>query len=230
MRLVLIASDPSEFRGVFKHLREVRTVRPMVDWARTARLQDYTVLLAANGAGPKRAALAVDGTAVFRPDALLSIGYCGATAPDLAPADLLVASQVVWENVVYPASPVSSGKPHKVGVLRTLDHIAGQSGEKLYWYRMGAEAVDMEASAVAQKAQARQIPFHCIKAVTDLAAETFENDLNSALRADGHFDTIKILGSTLRQPWVRVPELFRLRNRSTRAANALGDFLADCRF
>jgi len=88
----------------------------------------------------------------------------------------------------------------------------------------------MEASAVAQKAQARQIPFHCIKAVTDLAAETFENDLNSALRADGHFDTIKILGSTLRQPWVRVPELFRLRNRSTRAANALGDFLADCRF
>ncbi len=88
----------------------------------------------------------------------------------------------------------------------------------------------MEAAAVAERALARGIPFYCVKAVSDLADETLANDLNAAMRPDGHFDTIKVLGSTLRHPLVRVPELLRLRRRSARAAICLGDFFADCRF
>jgi hypothetical protein len=56
------------------------------------------------------------------------------------------------------------------------------------------------------------------------------NDFNAALRSDGHFDTIRILASSLRRPWVRLPELFRLRVRCARAARSLGDFIAGCRF
>jgi len=230
MRLVLIASDRREFRGILSRARDVPCVNSRVRWAREARLHEHTVLLVANGAGPKQAAMAVDAASVFRPDALVSVGFCGAVAPELAPADLLVASQVVGEDDVYPAKPVASQTPHKLGVVRTLDHIAESSMEKAYWYKTGAAAVDMEASAVARSAQDRRLPFYCIKVVTDLAGETLENDLNSALRADGHFDTIKVLGSTLRRPLVRVPELIRLRSRSARAAQVLGEFLADCRF
>jgi len=230
MRLVLIASDRREFRGILSRVLDVQCVNSRVRWARAARLHEHTVLLVANGAGSKQAALAVDAATVFRPDALLSVGFCGAVAPELALADLLVASQVVGEDATYPAQPVSSQISHKLGVVRTLDHIAESSMEKAYWYKTGATAVDMEASAVARNAQAHHLPFYCIKVVTDLAGETLENDLNSALRADGHFDTIRILGSTLRQPLVRVPELLRLRSRSARAAQVLGDFFADCRF
>ena len=88
----------------------------------------------------------------------------------------------------------------------------------------------MEAAAVAARAQAYGLPFYCIKAVSDLADETLTIDLNAALRPDGHLDTIKILGSTLRHPVARGPELLRLRSRAVRAGNSLGDFFANCRF
>jgi hypothetical protein len=88
----------------------------------------------------------------------------------------------------------------------------------------------MEAAGVAQRAQSLGLPFFCIKSVTDLAGETMANDFNAVLRSDGHFDTIKLLASSLRDPWVRLPELFRLRSRGLLAARSLGDFIADCRF
>ena len=88
----------------------------------------------------------------------------------------------------------------------------------------------MEAAGVAARAEALGRPFYCIKTVTDLAGESMANDFNSALRSDGHFDTMKILTSSLRHPSVRLPELFRLRKRCLRASKVLGDFVADCRF
>jgi hypothetical protein len=88
----------------------------------------------------------------------------------------------------------------------------------------------MEARGVAARTEALGIPFSCIRAVTDVARENLANDFNAALRPDGHFGTMNILRGALRQPTVRFPELFRLRNRSIRAARTLGDFIADCRF
>ena len=90
--------------------------------------------------------------------------------------------------------------------------------------------MDMEAAGLAAWAAARNLPFYCIRAVTDLAHETFSNDFGAALRGDGHFDTIVILRASLRRPAERLPELFRLRRRCVRAARVLGDFFANCRF
>jgi hypothetical protein len=115
-------------------------------------------------------------------------------------------------------------------VIRTIDHIAQTAKEKHAWRSTGALAVEMEAGAVADRARSLGLPFYCIKAVSDLADETLTIDLNAALRPDGHFDTIKVLGSTLRHPLFRIPELLRLWRRSAGAANCLGDFFADCRF
>ena len=89
---------------------------------------------------------------------------------------------------------------------------------------------EMEAAGVAERAEALGLPFYCVRAVTDLASEDMANDLNGALREDGHFDTMHILRGTLRNPWLCLPELFRLRNRCIRAASVLGEFIADCRF
>jgi hypothetical protein len=56
------------------------------------------------------------------------------------------------------------------------------------------------------------------------------NDFNVVLRSDGRFDTMKVLLLSLRHPWVRLPELFRLQRRCALAARSLGEFIADCRF
>ena len=65
----------------------------------------------------------------------------------------------------------------------------------------------MEAGGVAQRAQARGVPFYCVRVVTDLADEDMANNFNQALRPDGHFATINILRGALRNPLVRLPEL-----------------------
>jgi len=231
MKLLVVASEPMEFRGLLARASSPRPAAVKADWARTVTLGEHELLLLANGASRRRAAAAVDaGLCCYRADALVSYGLCGAVDPDLAPAQIVVATEVVYGEARYAAAGLKATRPHRPGVVRTLDHIAQSAEEKRAWRSTGAIAVEMEAAAVAERAEVGRLPFFCIKAVSDLANESLANDLNAVLRPDGHFDTIKVLGSTLRHPLVRVPELFRLWRRSARAANRLGEFFADCRF
>jgi adenosylhomocysteine nucleosidase len=216
MKLLLVASDPREFQAL----------QP-----RMPHLGSHQFLLTANGAGAHRAAAAVDAAlATFHPDAVLSVGFCGALAPDLAIADIVVGTTILAGGRAFAAQSPTASRPHRLGPVCSLDHVAPTAAEKSDLASTGAIAVEMEAAGVAERAQALGLPFFCIKAVTDLAGETMANDFNAALRSDGRFDTIKILASSLRHPWVRLPELFRLRTRCVRAARSLGEFIADCRF
>jgi adenosylhomocysteine nucleosidase len=231
MKILIAASDPREFTGLVTRSEAVFKAPSGPDWARSGRLGEYDVLLVANGVGRRRVAAAIDAAiSDFRPDALVSTGFCGAVAPELGLNEIVVATEVADSRARYATTPLAAAANHRRGVVRTIDHIAQTAEERRFWRSTGAIAVEMEAAAVAGRAQARSLPFYCIKAVSDLADETLAIDLNAALRPDGHFDTIKVLGLTLRHPLARVPELLRLRSRSARAAKRLGDFLADCRF
>jgi len=211
MNLLFVASDRMELR----HLRcpgdDIRTV--------------------ANGAGAHRAAAAVDeALRNFHPEALISMGFCGALDPSLAIGDIVVATTVFAADRAFPAEPPVTSMPHRAGPVRTADRVVATAEEKKQLHSTGAIAVEMEAAGVAQRAQKLGVPFFCIKSVTDLADETMANDFNAVLRSDGRFDTMKVLLSSLRHPWVRLPELFRLQRRCVLAARSLGEFIADCRF
>jgi len=230
MKILIAASEPREFAGLVARA-EALSEMPGAGWARSARLGAHDLLLVANGAGSRRVAAAIDAAlSGFCADALVSAGFCGAVAPELGLAEIVVATEVANDHASYAVAPLEAAANHRRGVVRTIDHIAQTAEEKRIWRSTGAIAVEMEAAAAAQRAQTLGLPFYCIKAVSDLADETLAIDLNAALRPDGHFDTIKILGSTLRHPVVRVPALLRLRSRAVRAANSLGDFFVDCRF
>ena len=241
MKLLFVASDRREFAGLLTHVAQVRPAGLAVDWSRAGRLGGNDVLLVANGVGWKRAAAAVDAAAGgFRPDAVVSMGFCGALDERLEIADVVVATSIVAQAFL-PVSPTYTGKNACatatgknacaiVGPICSIDHVAATAAEKRALRDSGAIAVEMEAAGVAQRAEALQLPFYCVKAVTDLAGESMANDFNSALRSDGHFDTISVFKGTLRHPTIRIPELIRLRKRCARAARELGEFLADCRF
>jgi adenosylhomocysteine nucleosidase len=202
-----------------------------VDWARVSHLGSHDVLAVANGAGALRAASAVDAACeVFLPDAVISTGFCGALDPALALSDVVVATSVVAAGRRYDALPVSTASPHRAGVVCSIDHVAQSAEEKRRLRAGGAMVVEMEAAGVAARAQARGLPFYCVRVVTDLAGETMANDFNAALRADGHFDTMVVLRGALCRPLARLPELCRLRQRSVRAARVLGVFFANCRY
>ena len=232
MRLLVIAADPMEFCGAELHsARRFKIGAGAVDWARAIQLVSHELLLVANGAGARRAAAAVDAACeVFLPDAVISAGFCGALDPALALADVVVATSIVAADRRYNALPVSSTAPHHSGVVCSIDRVAQTAEEKRLLRAGGGMVVEMEAAGVAARVEARELPFYCIRVVTDLADESMANDFNAALRADGHFDTMVILIGALRRPLARLPELCRLRQRSVRAARVLGNFIADCRF
>jgi nucleoside phosphorylase len=228
MRLLFIAADPIEFRGMLRHCRTAHPYPVSVHWARRGKLAGNDVLLAANGAGRARAASAFDATfQPFAPDAVISTGFCGALDPSLTLAHVVTATCVAGGGECFETQVLAAPR---AGVDCTVDYVACTAEEKNTLRESGGTIVEMEAAGVAARAKERGVPFYCVRSVTDLAGESFENDFNSALRSDGHFDKMLILRGTLRRPMARLPELFRLRSRSVRAARALGDFFADCRF
>jgi adenosylhomocysteine nucleosidase len=231
MRFLMVASIPMEFPAVIARATEQRRAEVGVDWARRIRMGGNELMLLANGAGAERASAAVDAAFdVFRPDALVSTGFCGALDPALAIADIVVATEVADNGRRYPAMPVINARAHRRGVVRTNSRVAQTAEERRSLRATGASVVEMEAAGVAERARIHGLPFYCVKVVTDLAGETMANDFNRALRKDGHFDTIVLLKGTLRHPFARIRELLRLQRRSVLAARALGDFIADSRF
>jgi adenosylhomocysteine nucleosidase len=226
MRILFVASDRMEFTGILRHTAAVRPAPVAVDWARTGRLGDAEVMLVANGVGCQRAATAVDAALeTFPADAVVSTGFCGALDDQLQIADVVVG------QAGRPVQP-SEARSFRisVGPICSVDHVVRTAEEKRQLRSTGACAVEMEAAGVSSRAEVHGLPFYCVRAVTDLAGETLANDFNAALRADGHFATMIILGQAFRRPGERFPELLRLRGRCTRAARVLGDFFADCRF
>jgi len=232
MKILLVAADPMEFSGMLSLASDNGPAPPAaVDWARCARLGGHEALLAANGAGWRRAAAAVDATtAVFGPEAVFSTGFCGALDPQFQIADVVVATAIEAGEHRFPALPAQGPFQVYAGPICSIDHVAGSAEEKQRLRASGACAVEMEAGGVAGRAAELGLPFYCVRSVTDLAGESFSIDFNRVLRSDGHFDTMKILSEALRHPASRLPELLRLRSRSLRAARALGEFFADCRF
>jgi adenosylhomocysteine nucleosidase len=231
MRLLFVASDPMEFRGIAAPAEEKRKSRIGVDWALSARLHGNQVLLAANGVGWKRAAAAVDAAhTVFPADAVVSTGFCGALDPQLAIGDVVLATCVVGPESRYPALPITGGSRATKGLVISTDHVVGSAEEKRTLHQKGGSAVEMEAAGIAARAQALGLPFFCVRAVTDLATENMATDFNAVLRPDGHFATIGIFRQLLGRPIARLPELVRLRQNCVKAAKSLGEFFADCRF
>jgi nucleoside phosphorylase len=123
-----------------------------------------------------------------------------------------------------------SRERYKIGKLLSIDHVVSTVAEKAELHRTGADAVEMEAAAVAAKAAEWNIPFYCIRVITDTAVESFPLDFNRMRDSNGRFSRARILVSALRRPGSVVPELLKLNKRSKDASQALGDFLVDASF
>lgn len=197
-------------------------------WTRVATWRAQTVTLVANGVGPTQSAAA----ARAFPDAaaIISIGFCGALDLGLDIGDVIVADKVFFSSQMFDCQPVSTSAKYYSGSLFSSPRIAASAEEKRRLRESGAVAVEMEAGAVAEYAKERHVPFFCVRAVSDLASESFANDFNAALGPDGQYRITRLIGSAILQPHTRFPELIRLKNRCDIAAERLGDFLDSCSF
>jgi adenosylhomocysteine nucleosidase len=225
--LVLVAAERRELEGLLVHVDEISTPDWPLDFARKGRLNGVPIVMVANGPGPKLAGSAVDVVNQNEEmDALVSIGFCGGLRPSLHALDVLVVTEV---NGFGPALMPSSSRPFKTGKLLSIDRVVSTAAEKSEFAK-DADAVEMEAAAVADRANQYRVPFYAVRVVTDTCEESFPLDFNQMRGDDGRFSRIKIIAAALVRPATVFPELFKLNKRTKRASQALGDFLADARF
>jgi adenosylhomocysteine nucleosidase len=226
--LVFVAAERRELEALVRHCEGIRRPDWPLDFARIGQLRGAPVALVANGPGSKLAGAAVDLVKEREQmDALISTGFCGGLEPSLGPCEIFVAGEVVGAG---PALSPTSSLPFKSGKLLSLDRVVWSAKEKRKLAESGASAVDMEALAVGERARQWNVPFYAIRVVSDTCDETFPLDFNQFRGMDGRFSRTRIAGAALKRPVTVMPELMRLNKRTKRAAQALGDFLADSRF
>jgi len=231
---LVVAAERRELDGVLKRWGACSKLDwPEARHAFEAHARGDRWLLVANGPGPRlvQQALArrmnVSGlkTDTIGPTVnlagVISTGFCGALDPALQVGDIVVGGD----------SPVQSNRPFVRGEILSRDRVAVTSAEKAaIRAKTGAVAVEMESAAVALKAAEWGVPFFCVRAVSDTAADNLPLDFNLFRDAEGRFSRGRIALAAMARPFSVMPGLLDLDRSSRRAAEALGEFLADCRF
>jgi len=175
--------------------------------------------MVANGPGSRLVDQVLDGKKDV--DGIISTGLCGALDPVLRVGDIVVSGDM----------PLASDVRFVRGEVHSVDRVVATAREKrLLRNRTGAIAVDMEAAAVEHKAAEWQVPFLCIRVVSDTAGENLPLDFNRYRSARGDFSRTRIALAAVARPFTTLPQLMEFDRNCRRAADALGEFLADCRF
>jgi 4-hydroxy-3-methylbut-2-en-1-yl diphosphate reductase len=131
------------------------------------------------GMGPARARIAAArGLGVEGAYAVVVAGVCGAVSPDLAPGDVVCATELRREDaepVLVPGSALLTsalrrrGLPTHAGPVLSTDHIAGIE-ERRRLQGSGALALDMESAWLAEAVAGR--PFAVLRVVVETAARS----------------------------------------------------------
>lgn len=225
--LLFIAADPRECVEWVRHWPQSADAKLPVHWSRYGIWNGRAVTAIANGAGWQRAYDAVRAAAaVSSLEAVCSIGFCGALDTALRVGDVVHVTEVRTPN--GPVSQTAGGK--QLLVCESVDHIVTTADEKRTLRNAGASVVEMEAAGVARAALELGIPFHCVRAVSDLADESFVNDFGAALLPDGRFSVARLIWGAMGNPVARFAELIRLGRRTALASRNLGEALANDSF
>ena len=230
--LAFVAAEAREFSGLVRHAERVVRLNWPLDFARRIWLNGHAALLVANGPGPKLAGQAVEiAKGRDRLTGIVSTGFCGALDPALNLSDIFIATELLDSVVdVKVGQALPLAKLYQSGPLLSTDHVAVTASEKSELRKSTtARVIEMEAAGVSVKAQQYNLPFYCIRVITDTAGESLPLDFNQMRDDNGRFSRSKIIFAALRRPTV-FPKLLNFNKRCKNAAQALGDFIADTRF
>jgi adenosylhomocysteine nucleosidase len=163
--------------------------------------------------------------ALYRPNLVQSVGFAGALDASLHVGDVFVPA-VVIDARDGSRTQIEGTHNHggsNQGTLVTFMGVAGVDQKASLAQAYGAQAVDMEASAVAAAAHAHEIPFAAIKAISD--ESNFEMPQTARfIDSQGQFRTASFAFFAALRPWLW-PRVAQLASNSRKAANALSQHL-----
>ncbi len=152
------------------------------------------------------------------PVRVVSAGFAGAVNA-VSDRSLKVGDVLELRTVINATDGVRTEIGSGAGILVTSTNVAGREQKIRFGKTYGANAVDMEAAAVAQGAEARGVEFTAVKAISD-GADFELPDLNRFVACDGTFRSIAFACHVALRPWLWATTIALARN-SSRASHAL---------
>lgn len=151
---------------------------------------------------------------LYRPEIVQSVGFAGALDPALAVGEIFSPARVI-DGKDGSSTSLENGN----GVLLSFHAIAGAEQKSKLEAAYGAQAIDMEAAAVAKVAASHGIRFVVTKVISDEA--DFEMpSMDRFITHDGQFHSVRFAAFAALRPWLWAT-IIRLGRNSARAAQAL---------
>ena len=211
-KLAIVAALEREVRPL---VRNWRVSEKEYEGRRYRFFQDRDVVLVCGGIGAVAARRASEAAvAIFEPQSVCSAGFAGALDDKLQVGDILRPHTVINSG---DGSAVTLGNGE--GILISFMAVASPEQKSKLRESYGAQAVDMEAAAVARAAESRNIPFTAIKAISD-AADFDLPPTDRFVNSDGSFSEMRFAWFAAIRPWLW-PQVARLAANSRRASHAL---------
>lgn len=202
-----------------------REVRPLVKgWRKVERehegrrfkfFESGAAVVVCGGIGAEAARRATEAViALYRPELLLSVGFAGALDAALKVGEIFSPSRVI-DATDGSSVEIAAGR----GVLVSALTIADMEQKAKLAESYAAQAVDMEAAAVARGAQARGVRFMAVKAISDESSFAMP-PLDRFVDRDGHFCRTAFAASLGTRPWLW-SKVFQLARNGEKASRVL---------
>jgi adenosylhomocysteine nucleosidase len=215
-KIAIVAALEREVRPLVKSWR----VREKESAGRRSKFfeHDDAVLVCA-GIGAEAARRAAEAViAMYAPKIVYSVGFAGALDPNLKIGD-----------IIHPARIVNAGDGSRVemengaGVLVSFASIANPEQKARLRDSYAAQAVDMEAAAVARAAEIAGVRFAAVKAISDEVDFEFPS-LERFVDSNGEFSELRFAAFAALRPWLW-GKVFQIARHSSRASRSLCDAL-----
>jgi adenosylhomocysteine nucleosidase len=224
IRIAIIAAMEREVRPLIRNW----TMRIIEHDGRRYRLfENGEAAVVCGGIGAEAARRAAE--AVIRevaPVRVLSVGFAGALSG--LGRSLQVGDIVEPRTVINAADGVRTDVGSGDGILVSSATVAGKEQKARFAKAYDAIAVDMEAAAVAQGAQARGVEFGALKAISD-DADFDLPALDRFVAHDGSFRSAGFACHVALRPWLWRNTIALARNSSKASktlCDAIGSYLA----
>ncbi|MGD0228812.1 MAG: hypothetical protein ABSC19_00450 [Syntrophorhabdales bacterium] len=233
MRLVLFSALSREVRETTRMLGGRTRLQGLPFRAFCVRHPSHSLTFAETGMGIESA------TRVFlhmlqrdRPDAAISLGYCGSLSPDASIGDLIWASKVclvegrgvetlALDDALGVLGTLSSRLPIRAGTFLTLNRWRKKHElVRTIPQGMPLPVCDMETFGLARLSVDHGLPFFAIRAVSDASGEDIPFDPWSVCDSSGTYRLYRALGLFLSRPHL-LAHAIKLRRNSKIASRNL---------
>jgi adenosylhomocysteine nucleosidase len=219
-RVAIIAAMPGELKPLVRGWMH-GSRNGVQFWARRNSEEEWIAACAGAGqAAATRAFAAIeDGGPI---DLLFSIGWAGALNEGVATGGAYNVAGVI-DAQTGERFHCDAGAGERW--LVTSPIVANEAEKQRLGVAYKADLVDMEAAAIARLALMREIPFYCVKGVSDGFRDQLP-DFNRFISIDGRFDMAGMLIFSILRPW-HWPALVRMGENSKKAAESIAGCVLD---